>query len=345
MTALVIQTAFLGDVVLTTPLLAKLAAQHGPVDVVTTPAAASLLESHPAVRRVIRYDKRGMDRGLRGFRRLAGALREVGYTRAYLPHRSWRSAAVALWARIPERVGFADSPAAMTYTTRVSRARSGHEVERLMALAGAEQPSGPTPAVSLALTDQDRAVADAWLATHGLASGFVAIAPGSIWGTKRWPYYAELAGALAEPIVIVGGPEDAALAASIVAAAGGRGHSAAGELPLRTSAALIERAAVLVTNDSAPLHFATAVGTPTVALFGPTVPEFGFGPRGARDIALGVSGLGCRPCSAHGPRTCPYGHHRCMRELGIATVVAAIAAIREPGLSPPNARAILGKQY
>jgi len=76
MTVLVIQTAFLGDVVLTTPLLAKLAARHGPVDVVTTPAAATLLESHPAVRRVIRYDKRGMDRGLRGFRRLASALRE-----------------------------------------------------------------------------------------------------------------------------------------------------------------------------------------------------------------------------------------------------------------------------
>ena len=108
--ALVIQTAFLGDVVLTTPLLARLAERHGRVDVVTTPAAAELIETHPAVREVIRYDKRGHDRGLAGFRHLADQLAVSRYARVYLPHRSWRSAALALAAHIPERIGFADSP-------------------------------------------------------------------------------------------------------------------------------------------------------------------------------------------------------------------------------------------
>jgi heptosyltransferase-2 len=127
--------------------------------------------------------------------------------------------------------------------------------------------------------------------------------------------------------VVVGGVEDAGLGGSIAAAvraAGGRVLDACGRLTLLQSAALIGRARLLVTNDSAPLHFASALGTPVVALFGPTVPEFGFGPVGDGDLALGVMGLACRPCSDHGPPACPLGHHRCMRDLGVATVVTAL---------------------
>jgi lipopolysaccharide heptosyltransferase II len=327
MTTLVIQTAFLGDVVLTTPLLAALAHEGGPVDVVTTPAGAPLLEGHPAVRRVIRYDKRGADAGLRGLRRLAAELRRAGYERAVLPHRSWRSAALALLAGVPRRIGFAGAPAAITYTARVPRATHGHEVERLLALAGAGP--APAPPVALGLGPADRAAADRWLAGHGVEPGFVALAPGSIWGTKRWPWYPELAAALDRTVVVLGSRDDAALASAIVAAAPGRAHSAAGELGLRASAALLERAAVLVTNDSAPLHLATAVGTPIVALFGPTVPAQGFGPRGAGDRALGVT-LSCRPCSAHGPQVCPLGHHRCMRDLPVEQVIRAVSAVATP---------------
>ena len=110
--AVVIQTAYMGDVILTTPLLTALAALHGPVDVVATPQSATLLDTHPAVREVIRYDKRGNDRGWPGLRRVASQLRKRAYSAAYLPHRSWRSATMVLLARIPERIGFEDSPAA-----------------------------------------------------------------------------------------------------------------------------------------------------------------------------------------------------------------------------------------
>jgi heptosyltransferase-2 len=323
-TTLVIQTAFLGDVVLTTPLLAVLAARHGPVDVVTTPAAASLLEGHPAVGTVIRYDKRGADRGLLGIWRMSRHLRPRGYERIFLPHGSWRSAALARLSGAAERIGFADSPAARTYTRRIARPASGHEVERLLALAGA---GGDVPPVHLELTADDRAAADTWLRERGIAPGFVALAPGSIWGTKRWPGYAGLAASLDAPMVIVGGREDGVLADIVTAAAPGRAYSAAGALTLRASAALLSRAAVLVTNDSAPLHLATAVGTPIVAVFGPTVPAFGFGPRGPRDLVVQHPSLPCRPCSAHGPRVCPLSHHRCMRELSVESVVAAVAAV------------------
>jgi heptosyltransferase-2 len=100
--------------------------------------------------------------------------------------------------------------------------------------------------------------------------------------------------------------------------------NACGALSLRESAALIGRARVLVTNDSAPLHLAQAMGTPTVALFGPTVPAFGFAPLNAGDAALGLEGLACRPCSKHGPARCPLGHHRCMTELSVEQVAATI---------------------
>ncbi|HEX6670512.1 MAG TPA: lipopolysaccharide heptosyltransferase II [Gemmatimonadales bacterium] len=324
---LVIQTAFLGDVVLTTPLLTALAGRHGPVDVVTTPGAAPLLEGHPAVRAVIRYDKKGRDAGLGGLRRVGAGLRERRYARAYLPHRSWRSAVLALLARVPERTGFADSAAAITYTTRVPRPRTGHEVERLLALAGRR--AGATPPVSLALGPEDEAAAERWLAEQGVPAGFTAMAPGAIWGTKRWPYYPELAASVEGPIVVVGGPEDAELGRGIVAAAPGRAWNAAGRLSLRGSAVLLRRARALVTNDSAPLHLASAVGTPVVALFGPTAPEQGFGPRSSRSLALGHAGLRCRPCSAHGPQVCPLGHHRCMRELPAETVAEALAMVAE----------------
>jgi heptosyltransferase II len=321
---LVVQTAFLGDVVLTTPLLAALAARHGPVDVVTTPVAAPLLETHPSVRRVVRYDKRGADRGLTGLWRVGRALRARGYLRAFLPHRSWRSATLGVISGAAERTGFADSPAATTYTRRVHRRPEGHEVERLLALAG---PDLAAPPVHLELTAGDRAAADAWLAERGLETGFVAFAPGSIWGTKRWPGYPALAAALEAPVVVVGGREDARLGDVVVASAPDRVHNAAGGLSLRASAALLARAGVLVTNDSAPLHLATAVGTPVVALFGPTVPGFGFGPRGPGDRVIEHPSLACRPCSAHGPQVCPLTHHRCMRELSVESVAAAVAAV------------------
>ena len=318
MSTLVIQTAFLGDVVLTTPLLQRLAQRHGPVDVLVTPAAAALLENHPAAREVLRYDKRDRDAGWRGFMRLARLLRSRRYERVYLPHRSLRSAALAWWSGAGERIGFSGAPAAWSYTSRVPVAGT-HETERLASLAG----PGPVPRPSLGLTPDDRAAAKQWLEQTGIDQPFTAVAPGSVWATKRWPGYAELVAILSGPVVVIGGPEDAETGRAMAAANPGRIHSAAGSLSLRGSAALIEQARLLVTNDSAPLHLAGAVGTPVVAIFGPTVPAFGFGPLGETDRIVQHTELSCRPCSRHGPMVCPLGHHRCMREITVERVLAA----------------------
>ena len=124
--------------------------------------------------------------------------------------------------------------------------------------------------------------------------------------------------------VVVGGPEDRGLAQQLVA--GGAGASAAGEFSLQETGALLARAAVAVSGDTGVMHMATGVGTPVIALFGPTVEQFGFFPYRASAAVL-QQDLGCRPCSATGTATCPLGHHRCLGDITPADVAAAVARL------------------
>ena len=157
----------------------------------------------------------------------------------------------------------------------------------------------------------------------GREERLIALAPGSVWATKRWPGFPALAGSLAAHgrIVIIGGVEDRELAAAISETTPGA-IDATGRLSLLGSAELIRRAVLLVTNDSLPQHLASATGTRTVTIFGPTVPAFGFGPLAPQSAAVGHETLPCRPCHPHGPAVCPLGHHLCMRDLAEATVLA-----------------------
>jgi heptosyltransferase-2 len=317
--AVVVQTAWLGDVLLTTPLLASLAGRHGPVDVVTTPDAAPLLTTHPAVARVFAWQKHGALGGGAALARMAWRLSREPYAVAYLPHRSTRSAMLARLAGIPRRVGFADAPTLARVLYTDPRPRSGaHETERLLSLAGDTGPS----TLTLELTPFDHAAADAALAAAGITGPFVAMAPGSARATKRWPYYRALAERLAQlmSVVIVGAPEDAGLLGATMTRIGPHACAdMAGRLMVRETAAVLARAELVVSNDSFAMHAAQAVSTPVLALFGPTATSLGFGPRGPRDQALSLD-LPCRPCSTHGGAACPLGHHRCMKDLAVDMV-------------------------
>jgi heptosyltransferase-2 len=317
--SLVVQTSFLGDMVLTTPLLAELATR-GPVDVVATPANAALLAHHPAVREVIVFDKRRSARGIGGLSRIATRLRDAGYGTAYLAQGSMRSATLARLAMIPERVGFESSAGRWLYTRRVPYRDDLHHAERLWQLAmpaGARAEAGALRPRLYPGEEHRAAVDTALRGSSAEHTRFVALAPGSVWATKRWPYYADVARQVAPefPIVIVGAAVDGDAARAVASVAPGRNLDLTGRLPLLASAELLRRAAALVTNDSAPMHLASAMGTPTLAVFGPTVPEFGFGPLAPRAVTLGHEALACRPCDRHGPPECPLGHWRCMREI------------------------------
>ena len=317
MTSLIVQTSFLGDMVLTTPLIAELATR-GAVDVVATPGSAALLAHNPHVRRVISYDKRRSGRGIRGFQAVAREMRASKASAVYLAQGSLRSAALAFATGVSERVGFQTSAGRALYSRTIPYRKDLHHAARLWQLGtpGRE----PTPAQlrpHLYPGPEEIAAVDALLGGDIGDRPLVALAPGSVWATKRWPYYAELARALAAQarVVVIGSTDDRSLAAAIVAAAGPQTVDACGALSLLASAELIGRCRLLVTNDSAPQHLASAMGTPTVTVFGPTVPAFGFGPLAPHSIVVEHPALDCRPCDKHGPQTCPLSHWKCMREL------------------------------
>jgi heptosyltransferase-2 len=334
--SLVIQTSFLGDVILTTPLIAELA-KRGPVDVLVTPTGAAALANNPDIRTVIRYDKRGTYGSALG---LWQTLREIRgrrpYQAAYLAQGSFRSGAIAMMTGAKERIGFASSTGRLLYTTQLPYRPERHHAERLWSLSMSECADPPTRdqiRPRLYPSDEERGRIDMLLRqSEGADEPFVALAPGSAWGTKRWPYFPALAKRLADDyrIAIIGSKADSSLAAEIVEGLPlDRVINGVG-LPLLASAELIGRARTIVTNDSAPQHLASAMGTPTLTIFGPTVPEFGFGPLAERHVVAGHESLSCRPCSRHGPQRCPLGHWRCMRELTPEYVSSLLTEVLNP---------------
>ena len=335
--SLVIQTSFLGDVILTTPLIRELA-KRGPVDVLVTPQGAAVLANNPDIRTVIRYDKRGTYGSALNLWQTIRELRSRRpYDAAYLAQGSFRSGLIAVMTGAKQRIGFVSSTGRALYTTQLPYRPDRHHVERLWSLSMSECADPPTSdqiRPRLYPSDEERLTVDRMLRRAGsLDEPFVALAPGSAWGTKRWPYYVELARRASEyaRIAIIGAKSDAPIAAEITAALpDGSVINAVGELSLLGSAELIGRAQAIVTNDSAPQHLASAMGTPTLTIYGPTVPEFGFGPLAERHAVAGLDGLSCRPCHRHGPQRCPLGHWRCMRDLSPEFISSLLGEVLNP---------------
>ena len=182
---------------------------------------------------------------------------------------------------------------------------------------------------------QDKNVEEAerFISEHGIRSPFVVIAPGTAWQTKQYPInmMAQVIRQLSErfgAVVLTGGKNDAATARTL-SKIGSNVISAAGIFSIMTSAEIIRRSSLLVANDSAPVHIASAFNTPTVAIFGPTVKDFGFYPYHDRATVVEVEGISCRPCSIHGGKRCPIGTFGCMKRISPDEVVAKALEIAE----------------
>ncbi len=334
---LLFQTAFAGDVILFTSLIqaARGAFPDSSIHVLVIPQTADLLTNNPFCDRIIIYDKRKSEKGPLAFFTMVRRLRKENYDLALVPHRSLRSSLLVWAARVPRRIGF-DRSAGKVFFTDVVPYRTGiHEVERnikLLNAAAASIQQAPRP--SLYPGNKERVEVDRFLDDASFPAGkpLLVLAPGSEWETKRWPLasFIRLTGLLQEEIgaaiAIIGGIEDEPLAAEIVKKSGGPAASAAGRLSFLASAELIRRAGVVVANDSSPLHLAVAVGTPVVALFGPTIPEFGFRPRGPKDVVL-QKDMYCRPCGIHGGRRCREGHLRCLNDISPEEVFRAVKQV------------------
>lgn len=344
---LVVQTAFIGDVILTLPLVQVLKEYFAfsNIDVVVVPRAAELLANHPAIGETIVYDKRGADAGWKGFKRLLQVIRSKKYDLALLPHRSLRSGLLAFLAGIPLRIGFSKSVARPFYSKSVKLEKGLHEIERNLSLLGGigiEHHQKVLP--DLYPSEQAKKKVDRLLADFGLsdAHNLIGIAPGTVWNTKRWleEGFAVLIKQLSEngwKSVLLGGKGDEALCSEILALSGDtHAHSLAGKLSLLESAELLRRCRSLVSNDSAPMHLAVAMRTPVVAIFGATVPAFGFAPYGEHDVVVETRGLSCRPCSNHGGEKCPIKTFECMKQITPEKVFMRLTYVLEKTAASPQ---------
>jgi len=319
---LIIQTAFIGDVILTTPLIEVLNEKYpdAAIDFLTIPASKVLLDTNPKIRDVVIFDKRGRDKGLRGLIRFAKILKKKNYDLCITPHRSLRSAILTWNTGAQIRIGFNRSALKLAFTHIVKYEFNHHEIERNLSLLSVigiyKKRSFPV----LYETNEDQNAVQSFFKAKNIDKGIIfAVAPGSVWPTKRWPeaYYLEFCQILCRKgiqVILIGGAEDKELCTRL-SEKSSLIHNSAGHFSLRESYYLLKRCSGILTNDSAPLHLGMAAEIPVFAIFGPTVPEFGFAPFGAKSEIFESRNLNCRPCAIHGSKKCPIKTFDCMNNL------------------------------
>ncbi len=334
-------TAFLGDAVLTLPLVCtlKTAFPDVGIDFYLREGVGSLFAAQPELRHIFEVQK-----NRRGIGALRTQCREIAARRYDIwidAHPSPHSALVARLSGVPLRVGYSGLLRSLAFTYAVPRRFDElDEIERLLQLTKpifqhyGIQLSGFDPDIpdsrlhwpSLVLPEESVAHAETFFSS--LPSGpCLGLHPGSRWATKRWTpegfaYIARQAVDIgANVLVFSGSQEETLIARSVIRLAGIEGSSRlfdlSGTLSLPHLAAFLARLSIYVSNDSGPLHLAWCQHVPVIALFGPTVRSFGFFPRGRTSTVLEVpeNALTCRPCSLHGPAACPQRHHRCMKDI------------------------------
>jgi len=333
---LVIRFGSLGDVVLTLPVLAALRRQapDARISVAVKEEFASLFDGRPEGVSVRPFQRSGRHRGLRGLRRYARELTRDGFGLIVDLHASVRS-------RLLTRL--VDAPRVLRVSSRHLRRRAlvrfrkpllgypGHLVDRYLEVLGDRTDAPVDRRPRLPVSEDGRAQLDAQLAATGVRreDPLVVVAPGAGRAAKRWPAdrYAAVAGRLAVEqsmtVISTGAEGEADLVRQVVEQTGYRRVHAFVSSSLSQQAALLARASRLITNDSGLMHLGVAVGTPVLALFGPTAPSLGFYPLGEKDRVLSVP-LDCRPCSLHGPDRCPKGHHACMDAIAVEQVLEAV---------------------
>jgi len=325
------QTAFLGDAVLTLPLIQTVKTRFpgAEVHLFVRAGVEGLFAAQRELASVRPFAKRGAQKSIFAAPKLGKELALEGFDLWISPHKSLRSALVARAVGAPMRIGY-DAPWFnwLAYTHLVDRRFDDlDEVERLMQLAGplGMDTSPPKPRLDLPPEAMTRA-AEIFAAFPEQAKSrpVLGIHPGSTWPTKCWPveHFAAVAKTALEAgltVALFAGPGEEPLARRIAQlaatpATAPRLVNLAGKLPLPVTAAALPHLSAYLTNDSGPMHLAWVQDVPLVALFGPTVRQLGFFPRGPNSRVL-ESDLDCRPCGLHGHKACPKKHHACMRDI------------------------------
>ena len=326
--SLIIAPQWIGDAVMSEPLLARLAARGEQLTVAALPWVAPVYRAMPQVGAVIELPFQHGRLDWAGRRRIAAELRGRFDTAYVLPN-SLKSALIPWLAGIKSRIGYQGESRVLLLNKRLPNpAGRPPMVAFYSALAGSPGPQGERPSMKFAPE-----VLDAATTKLGVQRGaYWVFAPGAEYGpAKCWPaaHYAELARRLfaahAQPVLLLGSGKEAALCEQIAALADGACRVLAGQTPLIDAMALIAAARGMVSNDSGLMHVAAAFGVPQAAVFGSTSPEHTppLNPR-ARVVWLKEElQLDCAPCF---DRVCRFGHTRCLNEVSAQRVDAALSA-------------------
>lgn len=327
MKILIIQTAFIGDVILATPVIEKLK-QHHPqaqINFLLKKGHQALLANNPHLTEILLFDK-GKQK-YQNLWRLLKQIRAAKYDLVINLQRFASSGFLTAFSGAKEKIGFDKNPFAFTYSKKLPHLINDpqhpvHEVERNLSLIHhlADQEI-IRPHLYPSKADFEAVKRDA---------PYLCMAPASKWFTKQWPVekWIQLLDALEDhyEVCLLGGKEDIDLCEKIIQTSQAqRIVNLAGKLSFLASAALMARATMNIVNDSAPLHMASAMNAPTIALFCSTIPNFGFGPLSEKSWVLETrQQLACRPCGLHGKKACPLGHFHCA-EIDIVEILNTFA--------------------
>jgi len=327
---LIIRLSSLGDILLTTPVL-RLLREHCPVariDFLTKAAYKDLLCANPCVDRVLLFDPQ------QGFRQTLHTLRQTRYDVVVDLHRTLRSRLLFRGLMAERKLTYAKRTVRRALLVHLgwNTLRAMTPVPELYAAPLRHLGlTAPLPPVEMHLTPASRETMRTYVRQalpHSVERPLLALAPGARWPTKRWPVerFAAVAQELAQTqraaVVVLGGVEDVPLAQELCQRLRVPVLDSTGKLSLMHTAALLQQCRLLLSNDSGLMHMATALRVPVVAIFGPTVQEFGFYPFKACAQVISTD-LPCRPCSTKGSARCPRGHHQCMQQVTVAQVGAA----------------------
>ncbi|WP_164885379.1 lipopolysaccharide heptosyltransferase II [Geovibrio thiophilus] len=340
MKILVFNPSFLGDSVLTTPLI-KAVRHYFPdssVDFCVRPENAPLFQGMELINEVIVFDKRKSAGGAGGIFRFARELKKRDYDIIISCHKSFRSTLTMALTGVLRRMGFRQSALSFLYTETADRDMSKHEAERnlmllepLVADFDLEDAKKHAGRAEVFTDERLRANAAKYIKSASGGRRLIGINAGSVWATKKWQSekFAEVSDMLYEEgffCVLFGAPTDSEACGQVMANAKRPLMNLCGKLPLGQLPSYIKAMDALITNDSGPLHIASAVGTPAVAIFGPTVKALGFFPYDDKSIVVEKE-LYCRPCGLHGGNECPEGHFRCMGEISAGDVFEAVGKV------------------
>ena len=338
-----LNTGFLGDIVLNTAAIHLAAKQWPsiPQYFISTKVGCNIVKVMPEIHGAIPFEKRdqsmpdAMAQVKKELSQLAGD--DLSGSVILQPHRSARSTLLSRYLGLPSVTYHETDLSWLFATVRVPRVAIFHEAVRIALLLEPlgmkrEELLGARPHLPISVLPEE----GGWrLAIRSFKGRLVGISPSSQWGTKMWQrekYIALMRQLLQRDdtgLVLLGSSSDKAYITEIAAKVGANDRlwNLAGLTTLDDLRGLFPLFRLLVSNDSSPIHYASAYNIPTVALFGATVPQMGFAPLADHSVTLGVNNLACRPCSAHGPQNCPLGHFACMKRLEIGPVYDACCAL------------------